>query len=118
MKARVTLLAIIAANALTVGNAKGATLTGCLQSMNSEGVYELTNSNEKGDIEVGGSPTLAKHVGHTVRLTGAWVKSGAEIGEKAEATKEEKEGAEKDEKENERHFKVSSVKHIAVGCTK
>ena len=70
MKMRLTLLAIIGASALTVGNAKGATLTGCLQSMNSEGVYELTNSNEKGDIEVGGNPTLAKHIGHTVKLSG------------------------------------------------
>jgi hypothetical protein len=118
MKMQVTLRAIIAAIALTVGNARGATLTGCLQGINSEGVYKLTNSKEKGDIEVGGSPTLAKHVGHTVKLTGTWVKSGAEIGEKAETEKQEKEEAGEEQNENERHFKVRSVEHIAAGCTK
>ena len=118
MKMQVSLLAIIAAIALSFGHARGATLTGCLQAVNSEGVYELTNSKAKGDIEVGGNPTLANHVGHTVKLTGKWVKSGAEIGEKAENGKDENEEAGEAGKENERHFKVRSVEHIAVGCTK
>jgi hypothetical protein len=118
MKTQMTLLAPIVAIVLAVGNAGATTLTGCLKGVNPEGVYELTNSNQKGDIEVGGSPMLAKHVGHTVKLTGTWVKSGAEIGEKAETAKQEKEEAGKEEKENERHFKVSSIQHISAGCTK
>jgi hypothetical protein len=118
MKTQAILLAPIVAIVLVVGNAGATTLTGCLKGANPEGVYELTNSNQKGDIEVGGSPTLAKHVGHTVKLTGRWVKSGAEIGEKAETATQEKEEAGEEEKENERHFKVSSVQHIAAGCTR
>ncbi len=110
MKTRVILIAPIAAIALTVGHAGAATITGCLKGPNSEGVYELTNTNQKHEIEVGGSPDLAEHVGHTVKLTGKWVKSGADIGEKEEAGKEEE--------KNERHFKVGSVKHIAAGCAK
>jgi hypothetical protein len=118
MKTQVTLLAPIVAIALVVGNAGATTLTGCLNGANSEGVYELTNSNQKGDIEVGGNPTLAKHVGHTVKLTGRWVKSGTEIGEKADTAKQEQEEGGKEEQENERHFKVSSVHHISAGCTR
>jgi hypothetical protein len=118
MKMHLTLLAPIAAIVLAAGNADAITLTGCLKAMNSEGVYELTNSNQPGEIEVGGTPALAKHVGHTVKLIGTWVKNGAEIGEKAETDKQEKEEAGKEEKENERHFKVSAVEHIAVGCSR
>jgi hypothetical protein len=118
MKTQVTLLAPIVAIIMLVGNAGATTITGCLHGANPEGVYELTNSNQKGDIEVGGSPTLAKHVGHTVKLTGTWVKSGAEIDEKAETAKQEKEETGKEEKENERHFKVSSVQHISAGCSR
>jgi hypothetical protein len=86
--------------------------------MNSEGIYELTNSNQKGEIEVGGNPTLAEHVGHTVAPTGERVKTGSEIGEKSETSLQEKAAAGKEEQENERHFKVSLVTHIALGCTK
>ena len=115
MKTRAILTAAIVAVAIlaiamTTGYGIAAeTITGCLKGPNSEGVYELTNKQEKSTIEVGGNPELADHVGHTVKLTGEWVKSGAEIGEKEAAGKEE---------ESERHFKVSSVKHIAVGCAK
>jgi hypothetical protein len=117
MKTQLTLLAPIVAIVLVVGNARATSLTGCLKGVNSEGVYELTNSNQKGYVEVGGSPTLAKHIGHTVKLTGRWVKSGAEIGEKADTAKHEKEEVGK-AKESELHFKVSSVQHISAGCTK
>jgi hypothetical protein len=119
MKIHVTLLVPIAALIFVTGVAGATTvLTGCLKAMNSEGVYELTNSNQKGEIEVGGNPTLAEHVGHTVVLTGEWVKTGAEIGEKSETGLQEKAEAGKEEQENERHFKVSSITHVAVGCTK
>jgi hypothetical protein len=118
MKMLMTLLAPIVAIVVVVGSAGATTLTGCLKGANPEGVYVLTNSNQKGEIEVGGSPALAKHVGHTVKLTGTWVKSGVEIGEKAEIAKQENEEVGKEEKENERHFKVSSVQHISAGCTR
>ena len=110
MKARLILIAPIVSIALTVGYARAADITGCLTGPNSEGVYELTNTNPKHEIEVGGSPDLAEHVGHTVKLTGEWVKSGAEIGEKETAGKEKE--------KHEQHFKVSSVQHIALGCPK
>jgi hypothetical protein len=45
-----------------------------------------------------------------VKLTGEWVKSGAEIGEK--------EAAGQPDEKNERHFKVSAVEHIKAGCSK
>jgi hypothetical protein len=107
MKPLVILTAVIAAATLAIGIASADTITGCLKGKNAEGVYELTNTGQKGEIEVGGSSDLAEHVGHTVKLTGDWVKSGADIGEK-EAGKEDK---------NERHFKVSSVQHIKAGCS-
>jgi hypothetical protein len=110
MKTRMILAATTAAIALTLGSAGAATITGCLKGPNAEGVYELTNTKEKGEIEVGGSSELASHVGHTVKLTGKWVKSGTEIGEK--------EAAGKEDESKERHFKVSSLKHIAAGCAK
>jgi len=110
MKTRMILAATTAAIVLTLGSAGAATITGCLKGPNAEGVYELTNTKEKGEIEVGGSSKLADHVGHTVKLTGKWVKSGAEIGETG--------AAEKEDESKERHFKVSSLKHIAAGCAK
>jgi hypothetical protein len=98
--------ALAAALALTIGYARADTITGCLKGPNSEGVYELTTKQAAQAVEVGGDPDLAKHVGHTVKLTGDWAKTGAEIGEKQEGP-EEKE---------ERHFKVTAVEHLAVGC--
>ena len=62
------------------GAAGSATLTGCLSGPNDEGVYELKSG--KKEVEVGGLDDLSKHIGHKVRLHGAWAKNGAEIGEK------------------------------------
>ena len=90
------------------GNADAATLTGCLSGPNTSGVYELIRKNQGQKIHVGGSPDLANHVGHTVKLTGEWTKNPAEIGEKEGGAQEK----------NVRHFKVASVEHIAKGCTK
>ncbi len=98
---------LIAAGVWAAGPLQAATITGCLKGPNPEGVYDLTHSKQKGEIEVGGNSGLAEHVGHTVQLTGEWVKSGADIGEKEAAGHEEA---------NERHFKVSSIKHLAAGC--
>jgi hypothetical protein len=109
MKTRLILIATISALVFTVGYAWAQeTITGCLKGPNAEGVYELVSKQQTGEIEVGGNPDLPKHVGHTVKLTGQWVKSGAEIGEK-KAGPEEK---------NEKHFKVSSLEHIEAGCAK
>lgn len=94
----------------------GATLTGCLSGPNSEGVYTLKRG--KKEVEVGGLDDLSKHVGNEVKLHGSWVKSPSEIGEKEEAG--EKGGTEKKggaEEKGERHFKVSSIDHIADTCT-
>ena len=86
----------------------GGTLAGCLSGPNSEGAYVLKHG--KKEVEVGGSDELSKHVGHMVKLHGTWAKSGAEIGEKAEA-------AGGTEEKGERHFKVTSIDHVADTCT-
>ena len=91
----------------------GATLTGCLSGPNSEGTYTLKHG--KKEVEVGGLDDLSKHVGNEVKLHGAWAKSGSEIGEKEEAgAKGGKE--EKKEEKGERHFKVTSIDHVADTC--
>jgi hypothetical protein len=88
-----------------------AMLTGCLSGPNDEGAYELKSG--KKEVEVGGLDDLSKHVGHKVRLHGAWAKSGAEIGEKENEASEAKEGK---EEKGERHFKVASIDHISDTC--
>jgi hypothetical protein len=84
------------------------TLTGCLSGPNDEGVYVLQHGAKK--AEVGGNDDLSKHVGHTVKLHGMWAK-GSDIGEKESGEK----GGAKEEK-GERHFKVTSIDHVAEGC--
>jgi hypothetical protein len=93
------------------GAAGSATLTGCLSGPNDEGAYELKSG--KREVEVGGLDDLSKHVGHKVRLHGAWTKSSAEIGEKENAESEAKEGK---EEKGERHFKVASIDHVSDTC--
>lgn len=91
--------------------AGGAMLTGCLSGPNDEGAYELKSG--KREVEVGGLDDLSKHVGHKVRLHGAWAKSGSEIGEKESSGSEAKEGK---EEKGERHFKVASIDHLSDTC--
>ena len=93
------------------GAGGGAMLTGCLSGPNDEGVYELKSG--KKEVEVGGLDDLSKHVGHKVRLHGAWTKSGADIGEKESS---ENKGKEEKEEKGERHFKVASIDHISDTC--
>src|ERR1041385_4783877 len=88
--------------------AGGAMLTGCLSGPNDEGAYELKNG--KKEVEVGGLDDLSKHVGHKVRLHGAWTKNGADIGEKESAESKGK------EEKGERHFKVASIDHLSDTC--
>ncbi len=89
-------------------------LTGCLSGPNSENAYMLTNGRYKKGVEVGGNDELAKHVGHQVQLTGAWESSGTAIGENESNAKGEK--GEKAKGEH-KHFKVTSIKHIADSCS-
>ncbi len=88
--------------------AGGSMLTGCLSGPNDEGAYELKSG--KKEVEVGGLDDLSKHVGHQVRLHGAWTKNGADIGEKESAESKGK------EEKGERHFKVSSIDHMKDSC--
>ena len=96
------------------GSKKGGetTLTGCLSGPNDEGAYVLQHGSKK--VEVGGSDDLSKHVGNTVKLHGTWAKSGAEIGEKESSEKGEAKSGK--EEKGERHFKVSSIDHVADTC--
>jgi hypothetical protein len=88
--------------------AGGAMLTGCLSGPNDEGAYELKSG--KKEVEVGGLDDLSKHVGHKVRLHGAWAKSGAEIGEKENEASEAKEGRERKASATSRsHLSTTSV---------
>lgn len=88
------------------------TITGCLSGPNSEGVYVLKTA-EKGSVEVGGDKQLKEHVGHEVKLTGDWTKSGSAIGENEAAEKKESSTKEK----NERHFKVEKIEHVSDTCS-
>lgn len=87
---------------------KEATLTGCLGGPNDEGAFTLTNDRYKRGVEVGGAQdiNLKAHTGHTVKLTGIWVKSGAAIGEKEKAGEK-----------GERHFKATKVTHVSETCS-
>lgn len=97
------------------GSAKETTLTGCLNGPNAENAYVLTTAKNKKGYEVGmpGSDELSKHVGHKVKLTGTWAKSGEQIGENE---KMESKAGEKAE-HGERHFQVTKIDHLADSCT-
>jgi hypothetical protein len=69
-------------------------ITGCLAGPNSEGAYDLKRKEAPQTVEVSGLADIAKHVGHTVTLTGEWVKSGA----------------------NQPHFKATAIQHLSAEC--
>jgi hypothetical protein len=92
------------------------TVTGCLSGPNDEGAYVL-KSGKGHAFEVGGNDQLKQHIGHTVKLTGDWVKSGSEIGENESAEKNEKSEGSKHRGVEERHFKVSDIQHISDSCS-
>ena len=92
------------------------TVTGCLSGPNDEGAYVLKSSNGHA-FEVGGNDQLKQHVGHTVKLSGNWVKSGAEIGENESAEKNEKSEGSEHRGVAERHFKVTDIHHISDSCS-
>ena len=87
-----TLLALAATSVVAQETStanKQTTVKGCLSGPNTEGAYVLKTA--KGHaFEVGGNDQLKSHVGHEVKLTGTWVKSGSEIGENESAEKNEK----------------------------
>jgi hypothetical protein len=94
---------------------KQSTVKGCLSGPNAEGAYVLKSA--KGHaFEVGGNDQLKSHVGHEVKLTGTWVKSGSAIGENEAAEKNEKSEAGEHHGVAERHFKVSDIQHVADSC--
>lgn len=94
---------------------KETTVKGCLSGPNTEGAYVLKTA--KGHaFEVGGNDQLKSHVGHEVKLTGTWVKSGSAIGENESAEKNEKSESAEHHGVAERHFKVSDIQHIADSC--
>src|SRR5438093_11309809 len=92
------------------------TVTGCLSGPNPEGAFVLKPSKGRA-FEVGGNDQLKSHVGHTVKLTGAWAKSGAEIGENESAEKNEKHEASEHHGVAERHFKVTDIQHLSETCS-
>ena len=100
-------------------SAKEHSMTGCLSGPNSEGAYMLTNGRYKKGVEVGGNDELKNHVGHEVKLTGMWEKSGAALGENEAAEKGESAAKEKAEAKagKERHFKVTKIDHLSDTCT-
>lgn len=97
---------------------KQTTVSGCLSGPNSEGAYVLKTTKGHG-VEVGGNDQLKAHVGHEVKLTGNWVKSGSEIGERENETAEANEKSETAEHHgvSERHFKVSDIQHVSDTCS-
>jgi len=96
-------------------SAKDKSITGCLSGPDSEGAYQLKT--DKGSVEVGGNDQLKDHVGHEVKLTGLWEKSGAAIGENESQEKSESSAKPAGKEENEGHFKVSKIDHISDSCT-
>lgn len=92
------------------------TITGCLSGPNSEGAYVLKTVKGRA-VEVGGNDQLKSHVGHTVKLTGTWVKSGTEIGENESAEKNETAENSEHGKEAEKHFKVADIQHVSDSCS-
>jgi hypothetical protein len=85
---------------------KSATLTGCLSGPDAGGAYTLKTGSKQ--VEVGGTTELKSHVGHEVKLTGTWAKTGSDIGETEPAGTTDK---------HQKHFKVASIQHVAETCT-
>jgi hypothetical protein len=62
---------------------------------------------------VTGSDELKNHVGHEVKLTGAWEQGAMSEGSESAAT----ENAEKKTGKEEHEFKATNITHIADTCT-
>jgi len=110
--------ATITCNAQETKSGRSQTsVTGCLSGPNAEGAYVLKTTKGRG-FEVGGNDELKNHVGHEVKLTGSWAKSGAEIDENETGEKNvEKHETGEHEGVAERHFKVSNIHHVSDTCS-
>jgi hypothetical protein len=91
--------------------AKEHSLTGCLSEGTGPGTYVLTHGKHK--TMVTGSDELKNHVGHEVKLSGAWEQGAMSEGSESAAT----ENAEKKTGKEEHEFKVTNITHIADTCT-
>ncbi|HEV2115616.1 MAG TPA: hypothetical protein VGR48_06305 [Terriglobales bacterium] len=89
---------------------KEHSLTGCLSEGTSPGTYVLERGKHK--TMVTGSDELKSHVGHEVKLTGAWETGVMSEGSESAAT----EANEKKTGKEEHEFKVSNITHIADTC--
>ena len=90
--------------------AKEHSLTGCLSEGTSPGTYVLTHGKHK--TMVTGSDELKNHVGHEVKLTGAWEAGEMHEGSESAAT----EATEKKTGKEEHEFKATNITHIADTC--
>ncbi len=89
-------------------SAKDHTMTGCIsKEPNADGMYVFTNGHYKKGVEVGPTEMIKEHAGHTMQLTGHWT-SAAGAGEMGAMSKGEK---------GEKHFEITSVKHLSATCT-
>jgi hypothetical protein len=90
---------------------KKSTLTGCISaSPNSDGMYTLSNGRYKNGVEIGPSDKVKDHAGHQVALKGTW-STAAAAGENAGVA-----SSTGTSEKGEKHFDVSSVKHISDTC--
>ena len=91
--------------------AKERTMTGCLSEGTEPGTFVLTHGKHKTMLT--GSDELKNHVGHEVKVTGAWEEGAmAESNESAETEANEKKSG-----KEEHELKVSNIQHISDTCT-
>ena len=90
------------------------TITGCLQKgTESGGFFLISSENKHWELYSDAGVDLAKHVGHTVSVTGT-------VAHRSSAQEEKSQPSEKKEMGKMEHadLKVSSVKHISATCSK
>lgn len=90
------------------------TITGCLQKgTESGGFFLISSENKHWELYSDAGVDLAKHVGHTVSVTGT-------VAHRTSAQEEKSQPSEKKEMGKMEHadLKVSSVKHISATCSK
>jgi len=95
------------------GTHAGSYVTGCLTGPNDDGTFVLKRAKAK-DVQVGGLDfdDFRHHVGEEVRVSGLWVKKGAQIGEKENAF--EKAG---DKIGTRTHFRATEIHKLSDTCT-
>ena len=89
----------------------GVSMTGCLAKGDAVDEYKITAENGKTYEVRSGLVQLEPHVGHTVTLTGAFVRESAK--------EETKEGKNKEEHQSkERYLRASDLKMVSDTCAK